>query len=61
MIIIFNFRYPYFYYMITIYMHMIIVIIKCNYYPLFVYEVISILNYYLNLYVKLKNNAVVIV
>jgi hypothetical protein len=43
--------------MIIIYIYVIIAVIKCGYYPLFAYEVMNILDYYLNLYVRLNNAA----
>jgi hypothetical protein len=38
----------------------VIVVIKCSYYPLFAYEVMSVLDYYLNLYARLNNVVITI-
>jgi hypothetical protein len=35
-------------------------IIKCSYYPLSAYEVLSVLNYYINLYARLTNVVIII-
>jgi len=39
---------------------MVITMIECDCYPLSAYEVISVLNYYLNLYVRLNNTVKII-
>jgi hypothetical protein len=36
------------------------IVIKCGYYPLFAYEVLSVLNYYINLYARLTNAVIII-
>jgi len=35
-------------------------VIKCGYYSLSAYEVLSILNYYINLYARLTNAVIII-
>jgi hypothetical protein len=35
-------------------------IIKCGYYPLSAYEILSVLNYYINLYARLTNVVIII-
>jgi len=40
---------------IRIRIHVVIVIIKCGYYLLSAYEIINVLDYYLNLYARLNN------
>jgi hypothetical protein len=46
--------------MIVIRIYAVIAVIKCGYYPLSTYEVMDILDYYLNLYARLNNVVITI-
>jgi hypothetical protein len=55
---IITFRYINLHHAIIICIHAIIGVIKCGNYPLSTYEVMSVLNYFLNLYAILNNEVI---